>query len=130
MLVKHPKQPIGIPLHAVFGTNEILVEWEDTSLLPRRQTYDCSAFSDGTFTYVGGTSGTVNNTWSGTLGGGGTSTLPTGTSGGSGGTTGHVLSEYEDLILDNDDATCYHEWTTYYGLKEHFEYCKKCDIKR
>lgn len=35
-----------------------------------------------------------------------------------------------DKIADGNETVCSHEWASYTGLKDTFEYCKKCDLKK
>jgi hypothetical protein len=51
-LTKHPYQPIGRALDYDIVTGEVLVEWDDQTLIPPRDHYPQEMFSDGTFVLV------------------------------------------------------------------------------
>ena len=94
-LVKHPQQPIGIAKTSVWGTKDILVVWEDQSLIPPSDQYPEDMFADGSFVFVGYPS--------------------------------------EDIFGDLSKpyaTTCRHEWKTYVGFREEYDYCQKCNVKR
>lgn len=88
-LMSHPNQPIGIPIRYDIISGDVVVEWENTYLIPRVEHYPEHAFADGTFQLV------------------------------------------DDPKTQGGDANCWnHDWKSYTGLKETYEYCTKCDMKR
>ncbi len=34
------------------------------------------------------------------------------------------------LDLDTHDTNCWHEWKSYQGFSEQYDYCNKCGVKR
>lgn len=51
-LIKHPYQPIGRAIDYDIVTGEVLVEWDDKSLIPPRDHYPQELFTNGTFVVV------------------------------------------------------------------------------
>lgn len=40
------------------------------------------------------------------------------------------LPQQDKAAPQKSAAACNHEWQTYHGLRESFDYCKLCDVKR
>jgi len=99
-LIRHPQQPIGTVTTTLPSTKQVVIRW-DNMLIPPESTYDEDLFANGTFEFVNYGDNDSRPYWV------------------------RDMMEKENAVKD-----CTHEWATYSGFREYYEFCKKCDIKR